>query len=105
MRLMKLSLSLSFLGIFFLLFLPNIIKPKQVFNYPQLKTNERVKTIGKIIEVETYDDFLIIKLHNNITITCSNCNLKENQEIEVEGKVTEYKQNLHIQAEKIKNVT
>ncbi len=97
---MKLSLSLSFLGVFFLLFLSNIIKPKIVSNLKELELNERVITKGKIIEIKNYDSFSIIKLDNNITITC-NCQLEKNQIITVEGKVEEYKNKLQIQAEKI----
>lgn len=104
-KLLKASLIISFVGIFLLLFLTTL-KPKEVGNYNELELNERVKTQGKIIEIKNYDNFFIISLDNNITITCNSCQLKENQTIEAEGKVTDYKKQLQINAEKIqiKNV-
>lgn len=76
---------------------------KEVNNYSELKLNERVKTSGKIISINTYEDFSIIKLDNNITLTC-NCLFQKNQTIRVEGRVIDYKSKLEIQGEKIKEV-
>lgn len=99
-RLLKISLTISFLGIFILLLISIIQKPKQVNSYEDLKLNEQVKTTGKITSINKFEDFSIIRLNNNITVTC-NCNLNINQTISVEGKVTEYKNQLQMQAEKI----
>jgi hypothetical protein len=88
MNILKLSLAMSFLGIFILL-LTSTIQPQ-------------FKTTGKIISVKKYNDFYIIKLNNNLTITCNKCNFQVNQTIEVTGKLTKYKGQTQIQAEKIK---
>jgi len=101
--LFKTSLIISVLGIFILFLLSNLIQPKQVSSYQELKINELVKTQGKIISIKSYDDFNIITLDNNLTITC-NCNFKENQAIEAQGKVVEYKNQLQIQGNKIQEI-
>lgn len=101
MKLLTFSLIISFLGVFLLLLLSNTIKPIQVSYYQQLKLNDKVKTTGKILNIKTYDNFNIISLDNNLTITCNKCNFKLNQTIQAEGKVAEYKQQLQINAEKI----
>jgi len=100
-ELLKLSFLISILGIFLLLLISNIIQPKPITNYSELKLNNYVKTSGKITSINNFQDFLVIKLNNNITITC-NCKLKANQTILVIGQVTEYKNQLQIQADKLK---
>lgn len=101
--LLKISFLISVLGIFFLLLISNIIQPKPITNYSELKLNNYVKTSGKIISINQIEDFAIIKLSNNITLTC-NCKLKANQTIQVTGKVTEYKNQLQIQADRLEGV-
>ena len=103
-KLMKISFLVSLVGIFFLLLLSNIIKPKQINLPSELKLNSYASTSGKILSIKNYDDFLIIKLDNNIALifNCKNCNLKQNLTIKTEGKVVSYKNELQIQAEKIK---
>ena len=98
--LLKLSLLISILGILILFLISNLIQPEQISNYKELKINQLVKTQGKILDIKNYDEFSIIKLDNNLIITC-NCNFKKNQTIQVIGKVVEYKNQLQIQAEKI----
>lgn len=100
-KLLKISFVVSFLGIFLLLLLSTIQKPRQVNSYEDLKLRENVKTTGKIISINSFNDFSIVKLDNNITITC-NCKLQENKTITLGGKVTEYENKLQIQAENIK---
>lgn len=100
MNLLKISLTLSFIGVFLLLILSLTIQPKQVNSYQDLKLNSYVKTTGKIIDIKTYDDFSIISLDKNITLTC-NCKLKINQTIEIIGKVSEYNKELQINSDKI----
>lgn len=101
MKILKLSLAISFLGVFLVLFLSIKIQPIQVSSYQDLKLNQRIKTTGKIISIKNFDDFSVIKLNNNITIACNKCFFKETQNIEVEGMVSQYKNSLQIQAEKI----
>lgn len=101
-KLLTLSLILSFLGVFLLLILSLTLQPKQVSNYSDLKLNNYVKTTGKITQIRTYNDFSIITLDNNLTLTC-NCKLKINQTIEATGKVVEYNKELQINSDKIKS--
>lgn len=103
MDLLKISITVSLIGIFFLLILSNVLPAKEISSYSQLKVNDYVKTTGNIISIKTYDDFNIIKLNNNITLTCNKCPFNQNQTIIVEGKVEEYENSLQINANKIKN--
>jgi len=97
-------LIISIIGIFSLLLTSLVIAPIQVSSYQELKENSYVQVSGKIISISSYNDFSIIKLDNNITLTC-NCKLKENSTIQVLGKVISYKNMLEIQVEEIKNVS
>lgn len=101
--LLKISFIISVLGILILFLISNLIQPKQVSNYQELKINELVKTQGKIISIKSYDEFSIIILDNNLTITC-NCKLQENSTIQVQGKVSEYKNQLQISTDKIQEI-
>jgi len=84
--LLKISLAISLFGVLFLLILAN-------FSQPVIQ--------GKIISIKTHDDFKIILLDNNRTITCNSCQLKINQTIQVQGKITEYQSPPQISADKI----
>ena len=106
-KLLKLSLIISILGIFLLLILTNLIKPQQVNNYQQLsqlKLNQLATTTGKVISVYSTNDFNIIKLNNNLTLTFNqkNLQLKQNQTITATGIISSYQSSLQIQANKIK---
>ena len=104
MNLLKISLIISVTGIFFLLLLSILIQPKQINNEKELKLNDYISVKGKIISIRNYDDFNVIKLDNNITLTCEKCKLKQNQTIIAEGKVEEYEKQLQINAEKIQEM-
>ena len=101
-KLLKFSFIISISGIFILLLFSQIIKPKQISDYQELKLNDYVSTTSKILSIKTYESFNIINLENKITLTCNSCNLKINQTITATGKVAEYNNKLQIQAEKIK---
>ena len=93
----------SIIGVFFLLILSATFQPKQVSSYQELKLGEYVKTQGKVIYAKNYDDFSILTLSNNLTLTC-NCRSKVNATIQVQGKVTEYKGKLQVQSNEIKEI-
>ena len=97
------SLILSLAGILILLVISMNIQPKEIANYSDLKENDYVSVSGKIISEKYFQDsdFSIIKLENNITITC-NCKFPVNSTIAVAGKVEDYNGKLQINAEKIK---
>jgi len=93
-------LIISILGIFILLLISSNLRPKKVSNYSELAEGDYVQTTGKIISLRDYQDFSVIKLNNNITITC-NCKFTINNTIEVTGKVENYQNSLQINADKI----
>ncbi len=85
--LLKLSLVISILGIFFLLILTNL---------------SQVSVQGRVVYLKSYDDFKIITLDTNKTLTCDSCFLKPNQTIQVQGKLITYQGKEEIQANKIR---
>lgn len=102
-RLLKLSLIASFLGVLLLLFLANHQKPREISSASNLTLNEKVKISGLITEEKNYGDFSILTLQDElgkIAITC-NCGGFKNKTVEVQGKITEYKNTKQIQAEQI----
>ena len=80
MRLITISLIISLIGIFILFVLSFFIAPAEVSSASQLQLNNYVSAQGTIKQIKTYDDFSVIKLDNNITITCS-CNFSINKSI------------------------
>jgi len=107
--LLKISLIISILGIIILLFLLNIIKPTQIKikNLDDNYLNQKVELKGIIQGIKTYKEsnFQIITINDStgkIDITLDNpINITKNKSVTVIGKVTEYKNNLQIQADKI----
>jgi len=99
MDLTKISFILLLIGLFFLLLLLINIEPEKIKSYRELKLDNYVSTSGKIVSIRNYGDFHIIKLDNNITLTCDGCNFQKSQIINAEGRVTEYEKELQIQAE------
>jgi len=101
--LLKLSLAISILGILFLFFIPSYLPAKQVSSYQKLTEGEHVTINSTVKSIRVYNNFKIIKLDNNITLTCFNCELSENQRINTKGRVVKYKNSLEIKVEKIEN--
>jgi len=111
MNLLKISLILSLIGIFLLVFLANILTPKQItinqITFKQL--NKNIKISGEIINSKAFEDsnFQIISIKDStgkIDITINQImNLTNSTNITIIGTVSEYKGNLQIQANKIFN--
>ncbi len=106
--LLRISLSVSLLGIFLLLLLSNIIEPKliQISDISEENIDQRVKISGTITRIQDKEIFYILTIKDNssqIDILC-NCNLTNIKDIEVTGKVQEYKKNLQLSAEKIRAI-
>lgn len=110
--LLKISLTISILGILLLLFLSNIIEPKltNIKNIGTLGLNKKVQLKGQITSLKSYknQDFQIITLKDKtgkISVIINKPNrklsLSEEQEITVIGRITEYKNEFQVQAEKI----
>lgn len=107
MKLIRLSFTISIAGIFLLLLFSNFLLPKLI-EINKLDTsfiNKQVQAKGNIKSIKSYDSFQIITIEDStgkISITLNKLtNLTINQTITVVGKVTEYKNNLQIQANKI----
>jgi DNA/RNA endonuclease YhcR with UshA esterase domain len=110
---LKISLTISLIGIFLLLTLSNILEPKLI-NIEKINDrliNKKIKIQGEISNIKTYEDsnFQTISIRDNtgkIEVTIDKIlNLKNNQTIILIGKVTQYKEYLQIKADKIINVS
>lgn len=100
-------LTISIIGILFLLFLSCTIEPKEIeINKIDKKyINKKIQTKGRVIKIKNYkNDFQIFTIQNNKTIDVLTkpINLSKNQTVLVKGKVNLYKEKLQILADEIK---
>lgn len=108
-NLLKISFSVSLIGVFLLLFLSNFLEPKltNIENINYKLSNKKVHIQGTISNIKTYENssFQIITIKDStgkIDITTNKIlNLTKNQSITVIGTITEYNQTLQIQADKV----
>lgn len=114
MNILKISMAISLVGIIVLLILANNIEPKltKIKDITIKDLNRKVKIQGKIINIKTYDTknsetFQVLTISDetaSIKIIL-NKNLKDQnlsiEQLMIIGRVTTYKNNLQIQAEKI----
>lgn len=115
MNLLKISLTISLLGIVILLILANTLEPK-LTNIKELTINDlnkKVKIQGKIENIKNYENsktnelFYILTISDNtgkidaVLNIKKTLNLKINQNATIIGRVNTYKNQLQIQAEKI----
>lgn len=118
MDLKKISLTISLLGVITLLILANTLEPKLTsINKITIKElNKKVRIQGQIINIKNYENtktketFYILTISDGVgkidTVlnTKSNSNLlniKINQNVTITGRVSQYKDKLQIQVEKI----
>jgi DNA/RNA endonuclease YhcR with UshA esterase domain len=109
MNLLKVSLIISILGIFILLLISNFLGPKQktISEINPSLTDQTVRIQGIILSIRNMENksFQILSINDSagkIDITLNSITrLKKGEKIQVTGKVTEYKKNLEIQADKI----
>ena len=108
--LLKISLIIAIIGIIILLLLANTIQPTQIKikNIDESLLNQKIEIKGEIQSIKTYKEsnFQIITINDStgkidITLDSPIINITKNQTIIAIGKVTEYKDNLEIQADKI----
>ncbi len=108
-NLLKISLSISLMGILLLLFLSNFLEPK-LTDIEQINNkllNKKTQVQGTISDIKTYTNssFQVISIKDStgeIDITTNKIlNLTKNQNITVIGTIKEYNQGLQIQADKI----
>lgn len=115
MNLLKLSLTISLLGIITLLILANTLEPNLTsINKITIKDlNKKVKIQGGVENAKNYENSKTYELFYILTIsngtgeidvalnTKKNLDLKINQNVTIIGRVNTYKNQLQIQAEKI----
>jgi len=111
-KFIKFSLIISLVGIICIIFLSIYAEPRlsSIDQINKKQLDNYVKISGAIINIENIKSenysFYIIRLKDNSSsidlIYNKNNNLKLNQKIQVIGKVSEYKNELQIEASKIK---
>jgi len=106
---LKISLTISIIGIILLLILANTIHPAELkIKEITIKyLDKKIQTKGIITSIKTYKEsnFQILTINDNnksIDITLNPIqNFTKNQTIRVIGTLKQYKENLQIQADKI----
>lgn len=108
MKILHISFAITIFGILILLLLSNILQPP-LTKINQLTTkqlNKQIQIQGEIIKIQTQPTFQIITIQDstseiNAILTISS-NIKINQKIILIGTLTQYKDQLQIQTNKIK---
>ena len=109
--LLQITFIISLIGIFLLLTISNLLQPN-VISIDQItnkQLNKQIKISGQITNIKTYDksNFQVITIQDKtgkIKATLNNpINITKNPNttLEITGKVSEYKGELQIQANKI----
>jgi DNA/RNA endonuclease YhcR with UshA esterase domain len=106
MNLLRVSLIISIVGIFLLLFLANTLQPRltaiEEINDKMINKKITIKaTIFRIADRETFKILSVKDETGKIDVLCDCQDIKNNQEVTITGKVKEYNQYLQIQADKI----
>ena len=100
-RLKRICFVIALVGIFLLLVLSRFNSYKEVTTLENLKIKSFVKTSGVLTKVNQYGTFFVGVLENNITLTCTKCNLVKNSSIFVYGQVEQYNSQKQINAWRI----
>jgi len=110
-KLLKLCLIISLFGILLLLFLSDFMQPglTEISSISKSMLEKSVAVQGVVVSEKNLDNFKILELCDNsstcIPVTLSSkenlTNSLANKEIVVVGKITEYKKELQIDADKI----
>ncbi len=108
MSLLKIALIISLTGIFILLIISNSLSPKLI-NINEINENylnKNVKIRGKIINEKSYDNFKILTVQDSTgkiqaTLNSKNKINHNNQTLIIQGKITEYENQLQISINKI----
>lgn len=111
-KLLRISLIISLIGIFFLLFLARILEPKQtnIENINDKFLNQKVKLHGTILKVTDKETFKILSVADatgkiDVLCGCKNNLIANNQTVVITGAIQSYKGNLQISADKIIKIT
>ncbi len=103
----KLALIFSIIGIFILVLISNLseINELNIEEISKSQLNEKIKISGKVSDVLiNKDDFVVFKVYNNVSyikVICNCSTIKKNQDLIIIGRLTKYKNELQIQADKI----
>ncbi len=107
-KISKISLIISIIGILILLVI-NISESQKIISVEKINAKmigKNIKVMGKSESVIINENnFTIFKLKDEtgeIKVICECPNIKENDNIEIIGRVTEYNGEIEIEAEKIK---
>ena len=106
----NLAFVISIIGILSLLIINNFIElpVSTISEINEKDLNKNIRVIGTSNNIKHFENnsttFSIKDKTGKITIICNCPNIKNNQHLETTGKVTKYKNNLQIQADKIKIV-
>ncbi len=106
---LKISFIISILGILLLLFLANYLEPPltNLRDINDKMINQKVKVQGTIFLISDKETFKILSMSDEtgkIDVLCECNNIDNNQKIEVQGAIKEYREYLQIQADKIKKI-
>jgi len=112
MNLLKISMLISFLGIYLLLLISGISQPKLIkidkINLNQL--NKKIKIQGKIVQHKNYNNFQILTIQDdtgkieallNVPAKLISPIKTKNKTLTITGRVSQYNLKLQIQVEKI----
>ena len=103
----RLALSLAIIGIFILLILLNFQAPISInkpLDMDLLEQNQKVKTMGHVISERVYPEIRILKLDNEIEITCEDCKTNINKTLIVTGVIERYQNRTRIKALRIDSI-
>jgi len=111
-RLLRISLIISLIGIFFLLLLAKNLEPKQI-GIKEINDNllnQKVKIQGTILKIQDKTTFKILSVADatgkiDILCECKNNQFQVNNTILVLGTLQDYKKNFQISADKIIKTT
>ena len=108
--LLKLSLICSLIGLFFIIFLANHLEPaiRNLDEIDERDLDENIRVIGEIVHRYDHETLTLFTLEDETgKIDCVFYNdfpFYENENVEVMGKVVEYKGKIEIEATKITKI-
>ena len=104
----KITLTISLLGILVLFMLPKPVSPlKQISEITEQEIDNSVRIIGQVIKIKDLPGIALLNIKDKtgeITVIIfkeEELKIKQNDFLEIEGKITEYKGEIEIQAERI----
>ena len=106
--LLRLAILCSIIGLLILIFVSNTIEPQKlkIKDITKEHVGQAIKTQGTISSIQTIDELTILEITDKTSkikvIAFANTTLSKNNNIEIEGIVKEYKDELEIEADIIK---